>query len=272
MTSPVTVVIPTLNRPRLTAEAVESARALPGGVADIIVVDTGSGEDSLDELRQLVPGCRLIEGHYPNQAAARNVGARRVETDAIAFLDSDDRYLPRFSECLLPALESDPKALLVAGRIEVIDVDGSPDPDATANIHSLYEKALAFPEDYEGVARSSLMYTSATLVRKAAFDAVGGYDEAVPAGSEDWDLYLRLAAIGTIRTLPCPVAEYRVWPNNTSWYRHAHGVAEVAQKHLRGLPGVSDADRERADLYLRAHLVFSLHSMVRREEVRQEAM
>ena len=108
------------------------------------------------------------------------------------------------------------------------------------------------------------IYTSATLVGRDAFLAVGGYDEALDA-YEDLDLYLRLAQAGPL--VPCPggpVAVYRLHGENTPSDRLYEGLLAVAEKHL-------PASRGAVRRSLLARRVDALWGLGRFGRVRREA-
>lgn len=237
--SSVSVVIPTRNRGALLRAAVESALASPAD--EIIVADGGSDDGSIEPLAAL-ERVRVVRGDYRNAAQTRNAGAAAARGDYLGFLDSDDLMLPEKVTCLGRALDRDEGIGLVHGRIAVIDADGAESP-ATAE----HEEALRLAEraglSYEALAAVCVMFTSATLMRRRAFEQIGGYDESLDV-YEDWDLYLRLSVGWRLTYEDCRVAQYRIWAGNVRWDRTARGVVDVARKHLAApAPGLSPAAR-----------------------------
>ena len=113
MNSPLlSVVIPTWNRARLVCEAVDSALAQwPEGV-EVIVVDDGSKDNTADELARRF-GSRIKLLHMPHRGgigAARNTGVSQASGELLAFLDSDDLWLPGKLEAELRVFERLPGA------------------------------------------------------------------------------------------------------------------------------------------------------------------
>lgn len=228
------VIVPTLDRGSLVIDAVQSA--LDSGVADeVVVVDCGSTDGSLDELRRFGDRIRLVEGAFASAAAARNAGAAAAYGRLLAFLDSDDLMLPEKVTCLAPILEADESVALAHGSTSVINAEGLTDLAATREQNRQLEEGARRGTSYDALAEYCAMYTSATLVRRAAFETIGGYDESLEV-YEDWDLYLRLARQFRLVYSPCVTARYRLWPGNVPWDRTAAGVATVARKHLAGNP------------------------------------
>jgi hypothetical protein len=115
------------------------------------------------------------------------------------------------------------------------------------------------------------MFTSATLIRRSAFESVDGFDESLDA-YEDWDLYLRLSLRWRLLYADCPAATYRIWSGNVGWRRTAEWTIRVAEKHLAALPDLSPADRERARYGFLRRLASSHHVLVERSPARRSAV
>ena len=94
------VVIPTWNRAGLVCEAVESALGQVGGELEVIVVDDGSNDGTAEILeRRFGKAIKLLQmATRSGVGAARNEGVRQATGDLLAFLDSDDLWLPRSEE------------------------------------------------------------------------------------------------------------------------------------------------------------------------------
>jgi glycosyltransferase involved in cell wall biosynthesis len=232
--SNVSVVIPTRNRGELLVHAVESALASPA--LEVIVADGGSDDGSIERIQSLDGRIVVVRGRYANAGATRNAGAALARGDYIGFLDSDDVMLPEKIPSLAAVLGRDDKIGLVHGHMRVIDSAGNEDRAATDRHRAAFEAAERIGTTYEALASVCTMFTSATLIRRRAFEDVGGYDEALEV-YEDWDLYLRLALHWRLTYEHCDVARYRIWPGNVRWDRTAAGVVRVAEKHLAALPG-----------------------------------
>jgi len=183
----VSVVIPTADRPALLARAVESVLAQTFTDFELLVVDDGStaaidpalGAGRLARARVIRHDARR------GAAAARNTGTRAARGRFVAFLDDDDRWLP---EKLARQLERFAAASPTTGAVYcgfrlVSDLSGRTD-----RCFEPCEPAARF-EDF---LRSSLFGASIPLIERRCLDAVGGFDEALPA-THDRDLWLRLA-------------------------------------------------------------------------------
>jgi glycosyltransferase involved in cell wall biosynthesis len=253
---PVSIVIPTRDRGPLLLESVSSALSSSASV-EVIVADDGSTDGSVDAVMEMHPEIDIVRGPFGNAARARNAGAVRASGDVLAFLDSDDVMLPAKTETLPELLRGDAGLVLVHGMTEVIDAQGSIDGPLTEIHRRGFARGARVGLDYAGLARFCMMFTSATVIRRASFEAVGGYDESLDA-YEDLDLYLRLSMIGRAAYAPDVSAHYRVWAGNVDWKKTATWTVRVAEKHLRALPPALDAHESAlARFGLQARLVQS---------------
>jgi glycosyltransferase involved in cell wall biosynthesis len=221
--SDVTVVIPTLGESPYLREAAETA--LAERPAEVIVVVNGGAEVD-------VPGARVLRRGERGRSAARNLGVEAARTPFVAFLDDDDAALPGRLERQRAALDDAWWAPLAFGRVRVVDGDGNPRDDWNRLLNRRFDR-LGRTVSYEDVlAVQAPIYTSATMVRRDAFLAVGGFDPAFEA-YEDLDLYLRLARAGDLLAVDGdPVTTYRLHGANTPSARLYEGALRVAEKHL----------------------------------------
>ena len=271
MSSAVSVIIPTRDRGRYLVEAVRSALLLPQPPAELVVVDAGSTDGSLEAVEELGGGVRTIRGTFRNAAASRNAGAAEASGEYLGFLDSDDLLLPGKTTCLVDALAADPRSALVHGTTEVIGESGEPAPEQTAAQNASFRKAQHVGTSYGALAGFCAMFTSATLIRKEAFESAGGYDESLDA-YEDWDLYLRLALDWRLTYANCAAARYRIWSGNVGWRRTAEWTIRVAEKHLAALPDLPDGERRAARYGFLRQLSSSHHVLVERRAARKSAL
>jgi hypothetical protein len=238
----VAVVIPVLDRERTLESAIRSALACDPPPTELVVVDCGSSDGSVEVARGFGDRVRVLEVPGANAGTARNAGAASSRAPLLGFLDSDDEALPAKTGGLSESIEADPSTVLVHGMVQVIDENGAPLPEDTARLKTQQDRATTWGTSYEALAGMCSMYTSATLISRSAFEAVGGYDETLDV-YEDWDLYLRLSRVGGLTYADVPAARYRRWGGNVPWDRTARGTIEVARKHLATLAGDADGAR-----------------------------
>src|SRR6185369_10297801 len=110
----VTAVIPCYNAGGYLAEAIASIKAQTVPVAEILVVDDGSQDNSAFTAE--AAGARVLStAGRKGAGAARNLGAKAAKTPFVGFLDADDLWLPRHCELLLARLNADPAAAVAFG-------------------------------------------------------------------------------------------------------------------------------------------------------------
>ncbi|MFO8049833.1 MAG: glycosyltransferase [Desulfosudaceae bacterium] len=192
----VSVIIPTFNRAGLVIEAVESVLAQRGPSFELIVVDDGSTDDTGPALRS--PGRDLTLLTRPNLgvSAARNAGAARASGRYLAFLDSDDLWLPGKLARQTAFFEDHPDALICQTEEKWIKNGRplKPRPKHRKPSGMIFEPSLAL----------CLVSPSAVMIRNRFFREMGGFDESLPA-CEDYDLWLRISSRQPIHLIPDPL-------------------------------------------------------------------
>ena len=181
----ISVIIPTFNRALKTARAVASV--LYQGYTDyeIVVVDDGSDDDTPIFLKQFGKRIRTIV-HKRNRgvSAARNTGIRNSDSPFIAFLDSDDYWLPGKLEKQIDFFSKEPEAVIC--QTEEIWIRNG----RFANPAKKHRKPAG--ELFAPSLKLCLISPSAVMVKRALLEKVGLFDESLPA-CEDYDLWLRIA-------------------------------------------------------------------------------
>jgi glycosyltransferase involved in cell wall biosynthesis len=196
---PVSVVIPAYNRAAPLRRALESVIAqTPWRPAEIVVADDASMDDTAAVAAAL--GARVIvHEHNRGAAAARNTAIAAATQPWLAFLDSDDEWLPHHLSTLWWRRSGH---VLVAGA--AVAVGGGARArylgPLTRAPHVLASPAELYPENF--------LPASAVLARRDAVLAAGGYDTTL-RHAEDLDLWIRLMDHGTAVACPDVVARYR---------------------------------------------------------------
>jgi hypothetical protein len=191
----VSVVIPVLNRPLAVRQAIDSVLAQTVQDFELIVVDDGSTDATPETLASLSdPRIRVIR--HPQRrggSAARNTGIRAARADYVAFLDSDDEWLPTKLERQLELFgRSQEHVALVYTGMQGVYADGSRRTYLPLRIPNL-ARALLTDNVIGG--------TSVGMLRRSALEAVGGFDESLPAAQE-MDLWLRVCERFTADFVP----------------------------------------------------------------------
>lgn len=108
----VTVVIPTYNRRSLLCRALDSVLNQTASPSEVIVVDDGSSDGTRDLIQKTYSSVSLIEQENQGVSQARNRGIKEASGEWIAFLDSDDEWLPQKLEIAFEALNQNPDYLI----------------------------------------------------------------------------------------------------------------------------------------------------------------
>lgn len=177
MTGGVSVIIPAYNAAPLIGEAVESALRQTLPPAEILVIDDGSTDDTASVVERFGPRVTLLRKSNGGPASARNLGAAHARGEWLAMLDADDSWM---AEKLERQLRLD-----TSERIGVIHcLANTSYPDVPPE--------LTFEDLWDG---RNWIVNSTALVRRAVFDAVGGFNEDRTL-VEDYHLWLRIAHEG----------------------------------------------------------------------------
>ncbi len=181
----VSVIIPTFNRALKTARAVSSVLYQRFKDYEIIVVDDGSTDDTKEVLRQFRDGIRCVV-HEENRgvSAARNSGIRAAKASLIAFLDSDDYWLPDKLRVQKRFFDENPDAGIC--QTEEIWIRNK----RRVNPRKRHLKPSG--DIFDASLSLCLVSPSAVMVKRTLLHEVGLFDEKLPA-CEDYDLWLRIA-------------------------------------------------------------------------------
>jgi len=194
------IVIPTYNRAHFLHEALESVWSQSLTSYEVLVIDDGSTDNTEQVLERWRDRIRIFKGQHEGVAAARNTGVVNARGRYIAFLDSDDTWLPHKLERQAALLEAEPEIGLLYGQMWSYHVD---DP---SNVRlDPYVVARSFDELLNG---PNSVTTSTVVVRRECFQAVGLFDPSIKASS-DYELWLRIARQFRVEFINEPLAVYR---------------------------------------------------------------
>ena len=192
----VSVIIPTYNRSGLICTAIDSVIAQTYASTEIIVVDDGSTDDTRSVLQRYGDRIRLLSQENSGPAAARNKGIAAARGEYIAFLDSDDYWLPEKLTRQIEALEkAGPSVPCCLCNCTVLYRDGS--RTSTFKIAGIGSDQPAGLWLNPGAVLSTrfVIFNQAAAIRRQALERIGGFDEKLRL-LEDYDLSLRLALDG----------------------------------------------------------------------------
>jgi glycosyltransferase involved in cell wall biosynthesis len=199
----VSTIIPTYNRAKDVVLAVESALAQTHPHQEILVCDDGSTDDTAQALARFGDKIRHLKKPNGGVSSARNFGIEHARGDAVAFLDSDDEWLPDKLAAQVEVLEARPDIDLVLTGIAEMDMDRRD----TGVIHV---RRRQFPSDgriLRDVLRNPAMCPSCAIVRTHVARAVGGFDTGLRT-AEDLDFHLKVALRHGIAIVDRPLIRY----------------------------------------------------------------
>ncbi len=179
----ISVVIPSHNRRHTLERALQSVIGQRSAVDEIIVVDDGSTDGTADLLRTSYPGVRLLAQPNRGVSAARNAGIEAARFEWIALLDSDDSWFDHKIARIREAHRLRPDYELYHSD-EIWIRRG-----VRVNPGSRHRKRGGWI--FEHCLPLCVISPSAAVLRKSTLQALGGFDESLPA-CEDYDLWLRL--------------------------------------------------------------------------------
>lgn len=225
----VSVVIPTKNMANYLKFAIDSVLSQTYADWDLHIVDNGS-TDSTAELVTKYSSDRRI--HYwpqptdTERAAGRNRGITESSGEYVAFLDADDLWKPDKLEKQIASLQPDSNAALCYTYARCIDPEGNlldSDPQLTATSGDVLRQLV----------RGNFIPVSSVVVRRRALDTVGTFDtDRRLIGSEDWDLWLRIASRYPVRLVSEELTRYRVYNTPRSHRLILNGALAVLDKQF----------------------------------------
>jgi glycosyltransferase involved in cell wall biosynthesis len=197
----VAVVIPAFESAAFLPAALRSVHAQTQPPAEVVVVDDGSRDASAVVAARA--GARVLRQGNAGPGAARNHGIAVTRAELIAFLDADDVFLPE-KLALQAAVLREPGVVACCSDAWLLR-DGA--RAGRKNARRAVPRRLAFADLLAG----NPIVCSSVVARRDAVLAAGGFDEdRTLIATEDYDLWLRLARLGTIVYLDQPLLEYRV--------------------------------------------------------------
>jgi glycosyltransferase involved in cell wall biosynthesis len=170
----VSVIIPVYNGEQYLAEAVGSAQSQTYLPVEIIVIDDGSTDATVQVAKQFSSSIRYYYQSNSGAAAARNQGIRIAKGDYFAFLDADDLWPEDKLQVQISRFVKNPELEVVLGRIQYVRLPGA----GEIRIQLEQDDTLAY------------VHLGSGLYKKTVFDRIGGFDETLHF-SEDHDWFLR---------------------------------------------------------------------------------
>lgn len=195
----ISVVIVARNREQLIPKAIRSALEQTFKDIEIIVVDDGSTDKTFDVARSF-DGVRAYRISASGISWARNYAAQKAKGNWLAFLDSDDRWLPEKLEVQLKLLKESGLAFSATDAF-LVNEDGK-------RVALLSERQKPFDGYvFFNLVKSNFICTPTVMIHKHVFWQKGGFDTRM-VSAEDYHLWLRVAYTHPLLYVKTPLVEY----------------------------------------------------------------
>jgi glycosyltransferase involved in cell wall biosynthesis len=225
MSSPlVTVIIPSYNHAEFIGEAVDSVLVSPYTELELVIVDDGSSDETMEVLLPYRADPRVTIHAQENRGAhaAINVGVALAAGDILCILNSDDAYHRERLNRLVSAFNADRELVLVASWLDVMDAEGTtmgvkegfrnmppwPPPSAGPRLQDLGDPSLALLE-------TNFIATTSNVAFRRCLIEDHDLDFLPLRYTHDWDFILSACRRGGFAVLEEPLVRYRVHGDNT---------------------------------------------------------
>ena len=185
---PLSIVIPTRDRPEMLARCLKSVVAAMGSQDELIVVDSASRDPDPVASTATGLGAEVRRSELPGATRARNIGWRAAANELVGFLDDDVWVDPGWADAMVARLSASNDVEFVTGRVE------SPEGQTS---YYVAIKDDPDPAVFDRGTRGLTGHSASMAVRRSALERVGGFDEWMGPGSrfrgaDDGDLFDRL--------------------------------------------------------------------------------
>lgn len=196
-----TVIIPTFNRAAMLRQALDSVAAQTYRDFETVVVDDGSTEDVAAAINDHATRPRLFRQNQRGPGAARNRGVLEARGNLVAFLDSDDLWLPDKLTVYSERMRERPEVPIWFGPMKPVDSSLRPVPGRTKPCHG--------GRITEALFHSSFVHVPTVVCPRDTFLSFGGFDETLRV-CEDYDLWLRMSLKCEFGLVHAPLALRRL--------------------------------------------------------------
>lgn len=240
MSPSISVIIPTYNGEEFIGAALESVREQYCEEIEIVVVDDGSTDRTIEivsEFEKIIPIRLITPGRIGNWIATTNLGLREARGEWACFLHQDDLWLPGRVAKVLEELAQAEGAMVFHNAVFI-----GPDGQRLGPWKCPFSAGVVSPSQFVEhlLIQNFIAITSPVFRRDAALDS-GGMDDSLWF-TADWDLWLRLGAMGPVRFLDEPLTAFRVHSSSQTVARNIqqgeweHQLATVFDRHFARWP------------------------------------
>lgn len=239
----VSVIIPTYNYARYLPDAIESVLSQTFSDYEIVVVDDGSTDNTVEVLQPYMGKIKYIYKENGGLSSARNVGIQNSICEYLVFLDSDDMLMPDKLRIQTAILDDNPEVGFVYSDEYIMHGE---DKD---NMYRAREgRQLPSGNIFKEFFLNSFIAVMTVMVRRSCLDQVGLFDEGLPCNEDD-DLWLRILAKWPATFSDYPSAIRRIHSSNMSRDRLKieKYLVIVLEKSLNSNPHLVEEFRDKAN-------------------------
>jgi glycosyltransferase involved in cell wall biosynthesis len=162
---------------------------------EIIIVDDGSTDNTAELINQQFPQCRFLQQPNLGVSAARNLGIEAAQGEWLAFLDSDDEWLPGKLQAQYDLLQQNPD-IKICHTEEIWIRNGK-------RVNQMKKHAKSGGQIFQNCLPLCVISPSSVIIHRSLFEELGTFDEGLPA-CEDYDLWLRICATNPVAFVEQP--------------------------------------------------------------------
>ena len=219
--SSIGIVTPSYNQGAFISQTIDSV--LGQGCANMVyrVIDGGSTDETLAVLRSYGSRVDWVSEPDEGQAFAINKGMRGLSTDIVAFINSDDAYLPGAFSTVAAYFADHPDAVWLTGDHFVVDSRGK----KIRSYVSAYKRMLRRRPTPARLAMANYIVQPSTFWRKTLLDEIGFFDESLRY-CFDYDFWMRALLKHPLHVIARPLSLFRVHGASKGGSEYARQFAE----------------------------------------------
>ncbi len=226
------VVTPSYNQGTFIRQTIESVLGQGYQNVEYRVVDGGSVDDTMDVLKSYGSRVDWVSEGDEGQASAINKGLKGISADIVAFINSDDVYLPHAFSLVAAYFSDHPEAMWLTGDHFLIDAEGK----RIRSYVAAYKRMLRKHPTFRRLAMANYIVQPSTFWRRELLDEIGFFDERLRY-CFDYDFWLRALLRHPLHVTPRPLSLFRVHKGSKGGAEFARQFAEEHAVLGRYAPG-----------------------------------
>lgn len=213
-TKPISIIIPSFNQAGTIKQTIESILSQKNVQAEVIVIDGVSTDNTRQILQSYGTQIRWLSEKDNGQTNAINKGISLATGDIIAYLNSDDYYLPGTLNRVINYFNQHPESDWVSGYCQIVNLDGTPIRSWITRYKNTWLNRYSFLT----LQITNYISQPATFWRRSLHDKIGLFDEKLEYVM-DYDFWLRAGKIGRLGLIRQPLTAFRIYPHSKSGSR-----------------------------------------------------